>query len=1617
MKEREHVPDPIKPTQAVTGASAHQDEANRAWGSLEQVMEVILFSDIQSSVQLQESIGTTRYAGLLRRHDELFGQAMDEAGGSGKIVKHTGDGFLAVFHRPSDAVMTGLRFQWLLRTENWPAHGKITARVGIHAGEVLMMPSGSDGPGMVGAAVNLAARVMGLAAGGQILVTRSVFDSTRQFLRGVPRVHDESVKLGWEAHGAYLVKGIEAPVDIFEIGVRDLAPFIKPAGGADTVRSVSAEEEATLGWRPAMSMDVPQRPGWVLESRLGEGGFGEVWLARNKQTREHRVFKFCFDVMRLRSFKRELALFRLIRERLGVRKDIACLHEVQLDAAPYFLESEYCGGGVLDDWVRNRTREGKPVPLEARLAVVSRVARALGAAHSLGIIHKDVKPSNIFMEVDADGVMQPKLADFGIGVVVDRTVFDGMDIGFSMGLTETDASRTGTRLYSAPEYMIGKPASVQGDIYSLGVLLYQMVVDDFERPLGVGWQRDVKDELLAEDIARCVDMETERRFGSAVELAERLETLEQRHAARDREVQAAKDLAWQQKRARVARMAALIALGVVGALSVILLQLNHSRQEAIKHATELEASQKKVLAQTELGRERLYVADMLAVTQESINRRAEGARELVNMQRPLAGQRDLRGWEWFFADAMLNAGDLSAAVSDRPLHALTVSPDGAEVAVGGESGEVSVWSTHSLTRLRAWQGATVAVRSLAWHADGLMAGLANGEIVRIDPIPMKATKRWLAHEGAVRVLHVSKAAEALLISGGEDGAMHWWQEDKAVRSCQWQGPVSGVDDQDDGTQVAVVLEKPTRLLLGRAEQLQDAKQSPLKRAASPIAWRPHSHLLALAVNDLPMAAWDPQLWADDFFVPNTHTAGMTSVAWAPDGSAAAVGGVDGKILLIDAQRVIEARLPAYGHHGPVTALHWLKGRERLLSIGADGTLRAWDELRRSAQASGFIAGGRTDDVQWHPQEDRVAVMLEGDEVRLLDGRTLQTLWQRPMPLPDPENAARRGGHLSFSPDGQWLAACCIGRGVVAWSLRDIQPIEITTTTQSVTSVEWTADSRALIFCDADGWHMHLANPANADQKLPSGQGEVMWAGGVSTDQIGVVINIDGQWHVQTFSQQTGSLLRDTMLPDGMGKPQCARSHFEKGLLAVGFDSGLLLWVEMSTGKVQRPPLSHVGPLLTLTWHPMGDRLLSAGADGSARIFNIDSVAQTWSMETKMPTDIVGSSWSADGSRIIVAAASNSYVRQYDATRSLQREKRLPEKQPHHAEDQLARALAMVERNPDEVVAWWELWHAVDAIRAKDKGPEGELLAAAAMLGIKALTAPEEKFAGEAKAALTSWHGHSLPLELQINQECILEQWLEVGSLTLKNTNKPWISLRRAQALEKLGRNAEAEQVASLAWKAYAGFLQIPPLLPESALNNALPRAVNLKPWSMISKRDEWIGGAGNTLEVVPNSIPQTGFSFESGHFIQLAGKNLRMSADRMLPRAAGWIPLGGEARHVSFLLGACNIREGGSLQDHVIGSLFLRRSSGGSVVIPLIYGKNVWDCWNPPAGMVARAPDDVIAWHGYSEYTIQKEHGLAFFRLDWRGARDADPVVAFSIISHMRVPAPMVMAVEVLPNP
>ncbi len=338
---------------------------------------VLMFTDLVDSTRLKVELGDTSYAEYVARpHNEIFRRILGEFPEAAEN-NYTGDGFLATFERVSDAVNAALLFHHALRTFPWQRVEPRT-RIAIHLGESVMLEGASPKETIIAShAADVCARVMGLGQGGQILLTRAAFDNARQYVREHPAVSDAGClgssgeeraastqpdasrpsagvsqtrppathsdasppPLEWLAHGRYLFQGRDEPMEVFEVGAVGFAPLRAPGDSAKAKRALSIEEEQTLGWRPGLGLEIPGKPGWVIDRKLGEGGFGEVWLVRHAKTKQQRVFKFCFDPDRLRSFKRELTLFRLIREALGERDDIAPLLDVRLEQQPFYLES------------------------------------------------------------------------------------------------------------------------------------------------------------------------------------------------------------------------------------------------------------------------------------------------------------------------------------------------------------------------------------------------------------------------------------------------------------------------------------------------------------------------------------------------------------------------------------------------------------------------------------------------------------------------------------------------------------------------------------------------------------------------------------------------------------------------------------------------------------------------------------------------------------------------------------------------------------------------------------------------------------------------------------------------------------------------------------------------------------------------------------------------------------------------------------------------------------------------------------------------------------------------------------------------------------------------------
>ena len=372
-------------------------------------------------------------------------------------------------------------------------------------------------------------------------------------------------------------------------------------------KTVAAAAGPELGFKAGDV--VPGREQWRLSRPMDISGSSEVWLGENPKTHEQRVFKFAADGVRLKGLKREITISRFLRESLGDRPEFVRILEWNFETPPFFLESEYAGANMAE-WAAAQGGLGKTT-LHARLHLLIDIAQAVAAAHDIGVLHKDLKPANILVVPGANGGLQIKIADFGSASLFDPSRLQTLGIT-NLGFTQTagleNETLTGTLMYLAPEVLAGQSPSAGADVYALGVLLYQLAVGDFRKPLAPGWEAEVKDPLLREDIADAACGDPAKRLNSAADLVERLLTLDQRRIKRD-ELETAKVRAQIAERklaeARTRRpwiVLAVIALAVGLGLSFALYRRAVRERDNANRQTAIATSINRFLSDDLLGR-------------------------------------------------------------------------------------------------------------------------------------------------------------------------------------------------------------------------------------------------------------------------------------------------------------------------------------------------------------------------------------------------------------------------------------------------------------------------------------------------------------------------------------------------------------------------------------------------------------------------------------------------------------------------------------------------------------------------------------------------------------------------------------------------------------------------------------------------------------------------------------------------------------------------------------------------------------------------------------------------------------------------------------------------------
>jgi serine/threonine-protein kinase len=331
-------------------------------------------------------------------------------------------------------------------------------------------------------------------------------------------VHDE-LKDAFAQAGYRLAprRGVVTPQPLYVVEARMASALLSARAGAETL---------TLESRPTLS---GLSPGALLGQRfeilsvLGAGGMGVVYKARDRELDDLVALKMLKrdlwgDRSQLERLKSELKLARRI-----THPNVLRTHDFgEIDGVPY-ISMEYVRGVTLR-YMLDQTRR---LPYSAGLRLVKQLCAGLAAAHSVGVLHRDIKPENLILEPTGNA----KLMDFGIARPVGRLTPGQTQAGFVVG----------TPQYLAPEILQGREADPRSDLYSCGIVLYEIFTGVLpfagstamavllqhlrEEPPPPRAQWPEIPPALETAILRCLEKDPDRRYRSVVELLHDLEAL------------------------------------------------------------------------------------------------------------------------------------------------------------------------------------------------------------------------------------------------------------------------------------------------------------------------------------------------------------------------------------------------------------------------------------------------------------------------------------------------------------------------------------------------------------------------------------------------------------------------------------------------------------------------------------------------------------------------------------------------------------------------------------------------------------------------------------------------------------------------------------------------------------------------------------------------------------------------------------------------------------------------------------------------------------------------------------------------------------------------------------
>ena len=559
-----------------------------------------------------------------------------------------------------------------------------------------------------------------------------------------------------------------------------------------------------------------------LLREVGRGGFGVVFEARDTELGRLVAFK----AMRP-SLARADVLEKPLREEAEAaarlnHPNVVTLHDYGIHEGTPFLILELLRGETL----QQRLRRGPMAPLEA-VRLARDVARGLAHAHANGVVHRDLKPGNVFL-TDEGGV---KIVDFGLARLLDRASLAG-----------------GTPAYMAPEQLRGAPGDARADVFSAAVMLFQTLAGRLPFPVVDGRStvldpgpppplplHDPPPELAAL-LASALSKDPTDRPQSASALLAAVQGVEEAYL--ERAAAASRALRHRRLRRLVAALGA-VAFAAASAAAVIALRDRADAERALRESRIASAAEgasdplAAALLMTELGDDppprALEIAQRIlsepipvAVLEHppggmGLAVSPDGRHVAVGVGTAKAGEgAPAAGVAIWSADGTGSAHVLTAPGART--NALAFTPDGARVVAAGHDGEVRVFRTDGAAAPVVLHAGSSPHAALAIAPDGktAAAGALDGRawLVALDGA---RPARALVHDGAVLALAYAPDG-ARLATGGGDGHLRVFDARSGAllaRAAARGGAVFALAWSADGSAIATASEDGVARLFGR----------------------------------------------------------------------------------------------------------------------------------------------------------------------------------------------------------------------------------------------------------------------------------------------------------------------------------------------------------------------------------------------------------------------------------------------------------------------------------------------------------------------------------------------------------------------------------------------------------------------------------------------------------------------------------------------------------------------------------------------------------------------------------------------------------------------------------